>query len=151
MNRPKKIGTAAETATVQALRRHGFPHAERRALTGTHDQGDITGTPGICWEVKGGTAAKTASDRQVAEWLTETERERIASSSDIGVLVLARAGIGPANAERWWAVVDLAVIMNAHPWAQGQCLPYNIPIRMRLGELCGVLQAAGYGSPEADL
>ncbi|NAE18288.1 hypothetical protein, partial [Enterococcus hirae] len=66
--RPRDIGTAAETATVRYLRTAGFPHAERRALRGTHDCGDITGTPGLAWEVKGGQAAKGASDGQVAQW-----------------------------------------------------------------------------------
>ena len=59
--RPKDIGTAAETAVVRFLRDNGFPLAERRALHGSTDRGDITGTPGLVWEVKGGDAAKTAS------------------------------------------------------------------------------------------
>ena len=53
-NRPKAIGTAAETAVVRYLAAHGFPNAERRALHGATDLGDITGTPSLCWEVKGG-------------------------------------------------------------------------------------------------
>lgn len=47
-NRPKAIGTAAETAVVRYLAAHGFPAAERRALHGATDLGDITGTPGLC-------------------------------------------------------------------------------------------------------
>ena len=49
-NRPKAIGTAAETAVVRYLAAHGFPAAERRALHGATDLGDITGTPQIVWE-----------------------------------------------------------------------------------------------------
>ena len=60
--RPMDIGTAAESAVVKVLREHGFPHAERRALHGSIDLGDITGTPGLAWEVKGGTTAKTAPE-----------------------------------------------------------------------------------------
>ena len=47
-NRPKAIGTAAETAVVRYLAAHGFPAAERRALHGATDLGDITGTPRSC-------------------------------------------------------------------------------------------------------
>lgn len=38
-NRPKAIGTAAETAVVRYLAAHGFPAAERRALHGATDHG----------------------------------------------------------------------------------------------------------------
>lgn len=131
--RPKDIGTAAETAVVRALRQHGFPHAERRALAGAHDLGDITGTPGIVWEVKGGNAAKTASDGQVQKWLDETETERINARATVGVLVMARAGIGAANADRWWAVVRW-------PHLAG------LPARMLLRDVCALLNSFGYGT-----
>ena len=39
-NRPKAIGTAAETAVVRYLAAHGFPAAERRALHGATDLGE---------------------------------------------------------------------------------------------------------------
>lgn len=131
--RPKDIGTAAETAVVRALRQHGFPHAERRALAGAYDLGDITGTPGIVWEVKGGNAAKTASDGQVEKWLDETECERRNAGATYGVLVLQRAGIGAANAHRWWAV-------TRSPF-------FDMAWRTTLANQCYVLRAAGYGEP----
>lgn len=131
--RPKDIGTAAESAVVKALRQHGFPHAERRALTGSLDQGDVTGCPGLVFEVKGGNAAKTASDGQVEKWLDETEVERVNAGADFGILVLARAGIGPANAARWWAV-------ERHPETR-------IVWRTTLEQKCKVLRLLGYGEP----
>src|SRR6185312_8871013 len=103
--KPRAIGTATETAVVRYLVANGFPHAERRSLRGSLDAGDITGCPGLVWSVKGGVAAKTASDGQVAKWLAELERQRVNAAATIGVLVLQRAGIGEANAGRWWAVV----------------------------------------------
>lgn len=130
--RPKDIGTAAETAVVKALRQLGFPHAERRALAGAHDLGDITGTPGVVWEIKGGNAAKTASDGQVEKWLDETECERRNAGAGRGVLVIQRAGIGAANAHRWWAVT------------RG---PYDIAWRTTLFNQCIELRAFGYGEP----
>ena len=142
VNRPKAIGTATETAVVKALRRHGFPHAERRALAGTLDQGDVTGCPGIVFEVKGGTAAKTASDGLVVEWLAETERERVNAGAEVGVLVLQRAGIGPANADRWWAVLQMPVRT-----IEGRATGEWVPCRMTLADACRVLRLWGYGSP----
>ena len=135
VNKPKAIGTAAETAATRAVQRNGFPHAERRALRGIQDAGDITGTPGVCWEVKGGQAAKAAGDGQVAQWLAETERERVAARADFGVLVLQRAGIGPANAERWWAVLDIGTVSGP------------LYVRMHLADACRYLRQLGYGQP----
>lgn len=149
MNRPKKIGTAAETAVVRALRTLGFPHAERAALAGTNDRGDITGTPGICWEVKGGDAARTASDLLINTWVAETERERVNASADIGVLVVQRKGIGAANAHRWWAILPaswLARLMLGD--YQVLCASDDhFPVRMLLADACTLLRGAGYGQP----
>lgn len=138
MNRPKARGTAAETAVVRALRNLGFPHAERRALAGVHDLGDITGTPGICWEVKGGDAARTASDQKITDWLAETEKERGNAGADIGVLVVQRKAVGAANAHRWWA------IMPANAWILGAA-KHDFAVRMLLADACTLLRAAGYG------
>ena len=140
-NRPKNIGTACETAVVRYLRTNGFPHAERRALTGAYDQGDVTGTPGVCWEVKGGQAAKTASDMQVAAWMIETETERINARADVAVLVMARAGIGPNNAGRWWAVVPAGFFIASTTGPH---------VRMHLAATVLMLRRAGYGDPTAE-
>jgi hypothetical protein len=142
-NRPKAIGTAAETAVVRALRGLGFPHAERRALTGALDQGDITGCPGVCWEVKGGEAAKTASDADIDAWLIETENERHNADASIGVLVVQRRGVGPANASRWWAVLRAKKSMHA---AHHPAVP-DFPVRLLLRDAVHLLRAAGYGDP----
>lgn len=117
VNKPRNIGTAAETAVVRYLVANGFPHAERRSLKGNLDQGDITGTPGICWEVKGGAAAKNASDGQVQAWLEETERERVNAGATIGILVLQRKGIGAINAGRWWAIERCGFRSGCSTWS----------------------------------
>jgi hypothetical protein len=149
VNKPKAIGTAAETAVARYLQAHGFPHAERRALRGIEDAGDITGCPGVCVEVKGGDAAKNASDLLVSDWLAETEKERLNARADVGVLVLQRRGVGPANAGRWWAVMPVGTVavlrltlVNPAPetWA-------GPPVRMHLADAVRLLRAAGYGDP----
>jgi hypothetical protein len=156
MNRPKAIGTAAETAVARYLAAHGFPSAERRALRGIEDAGDITGCPGICVEVKGGEAAKNASDLLVTDWLEETEKERLNARADIGVLVLQRRGVGPTNAGRWWAILRLDEVANLAAADLARLFeekpePFVVanpaPVRMHLADAVRLLRAAGYGDP----
>lgn len=142
--RPRDIGTAAESAVVRAIRPRGFPSAERRALRGTQDAGDITGTPGVCWSVKGGAAARSASDGQVSLWLRDLDEQIDNAGANVGVLVIQRAGVGEANAWRWWA------IMRGHHFAV-LCAPryenpHSFPVRMLLGDACDLLRMGGYGS-----
>jgi hypothetical protein len=146
VNKPKAVGTAAETAVARYLAANGFPHAERRALRGTLDAGDITGCPGVCIEVKGGDAAKDASDLLVADWLAETETERLNARADVGVLVLQRRGVGPANAGRWWAVMTLPILLSLTVLPRDYLHP-AIPLRMLLADAVQLLGAAGYGQP----
>lgn len=145
--RPKDIGTRAETAVVRYLQAHGFPHAERRSLRGTKDAGDITGTIGVCWSVKGGAAAKTASDNQIAAWLAEAEKQAANAGVQVFVLVVQRAGYGPDRAGHWWAVLAgwqyevLCANREGHGWLFGD----RGPIRMHLSQVCPLLNFAGYG------
>ena len=140
MNKSGQIGTGTETAVVKVLR-NWWPHAERRRLRGAKDWGDITGTdPRIVWEVKGGAAAKAASDAQIETWLEETEDERRNAGADVGVLVVPRKGIGPANADRWWAILPTAVLsqhFDTRRFMVGT-------VRLHLGEACELLKGWGY-------
>jgi hypothetical protein len=157
VNKPKAIGTATETAVVRYLQAHGFPQAERRALRGIEDAGDVTGCPGLCIEVKGGEAAKSASDLLVADWLEETEKERVNAGADVGVLVLQRRGVGPANAGRWWAVMLHVAICNLRSGDDRHVQPEiwdlvdQSPVRMHLADAVHLLRAGGYGNPVAEL
>lgn len=147
MNRPKAIGTAAETAVVRFLKANGWPNAERRALRGAADAGDITGTPGVCWEVKGGDAARRASDTVVAAWMVETLREQATAGAQLAVLVMQRAGIGPTNAGRWWAVMTAyqveCILSPSGMWSAG----HRFPVRMLLVDAVALLRVAGFGDP----
>ncbi len=130
--RPKDIGTAGETAVVKYLQSSGFPHAERRALHGNTDMGDITGTPGLVWEVKAGEAAMTASDNQVCAWLRETATECDNAGAEMGTLVVQRRRKNPRD---WWAVT---ADTNGHP------------IWQRLSDHVLYLRAIGYGTPTGE-
>ena len=88
MSKQKQKGTAFETLITRYLQEHGFPYAERKALTGQFDEGDITGTPGIVWECKNHKTLK------LSEWLRETAVETTNAHADFGVLIAKRMGVG---------------------------------------------------------
>ena len=151
MNKPKAIGTRGESAVVKACRTRGFPGAERVALHGSYDQGDVrltTGlTAGILLEIKSGQAARTASDNQIIAWLEETEVERVNAGAAYGFLVTARAGVGPANAHKWWTHIPVGTFLDIldAPQIIG---PGPGVIRMTLDTLLGILTATGWGDPQ---
>lgn len=151
MNKPKQIGTAAETAVVRVFQRRGWPDAKRHALHGSADIGDLNVSTKFVVEVKGGVAAKDASDAVIEAWLLETEQERKNAGAQFGVLVVQRRGVGPANAERWWAYLTLDVLSSlAQPSAEGYpayalgSALANAPVRMLLRDALDLLRAAGY-------
>lgn len=143
-NPSKSKGTQAETAIVAFLRGNGFAGAERRALAGAFDLGDITGCGPIVVESKAGNAAANASDGQVAKWLAETEVERVNADADYGLLVMKRAGIGPARAGDWWCVLptwQFLELLGLHVHAYSS----THPIRLHLRDAVKLLRLAGYG------
>lgn len=88
MSASKRKGTAAETAIVNYLRAMGFIHAERRALNGTLDRGDIAGIPAVVIE------AKNCARQELAAWVTEAEAERDNDRASLGVVWHKRRGKG---------------------------------------------------------
>lgn len=101
MSAARQKGTLAETAFVKFLIKHGFPHAERRALHGTTDKGDVTGTVGLAWELKN---HKTYN---IPAWIKETEVERVNARADFGFLVIKPNRIGVDNVADWWVVMPV--------------------------------------------
>lgn len=143
-NRSKQVGTKAESAVVRAAQTRGFFGAERRALRGRNDVGDVLLCPGVVIEVKGGDMARKASDALVAKWLAETERERINAGAEHAFLVVQRAGVGPRNAHHWHAY------WTAGGWARllGHDAPdalANSTIRTSLESSLAALRANGWG------
>jgi hypothetical protein len=143
MSKSRAIGTSAESAVVKVARASGFPFAERRALAGSEDQGDVRLDPRgrVVLEVKAGKAAETASDAQVEAWLVETERERVAAGAWYGFLILKRAGKGPRNADRWWAVGRLDDIAGLALFGDGRSTASSesITTRLHYGDLLTLL------------
>jgi len=143
-NKSGERGTRAETAVVRYLQAHGWPQAERRRLRGRNDPGDITGTPMVAWSVKGGDAAKLASDELLRKWRKRADDILQNVDADYGILVVQRKGFGPANCGRWWAVMWLSELLNLH--AEGLMPWHDALVRLHLADLCALLVAAGYGS-----
>lgn len=150
-NRPKQIGTAAETAVVATARALGFPLAERLALAGAQDLGDVRLAPYVHLEVKSGHAAEQASDAQIEAWMLETERELAHAGALAGALITKRKGISGTRAHLWWAHVRASWLATwrAYPaelTADVQAGPDHT-IRMTLDSLLAQLRASGYGDP----
>lgn len=100
MNKPRKIGTAAETATVNAALDAGVT-AYRVALRGIHDQGDVwlehKGRR-VVVECKAGHKAEAASRPQILAWFADTEAEAArVPGADAAVLVVKKQGKGQAR------------------------------------------------------
>ncbi len=108
-NKPKAIGTAAEVAVCEFLRRAGY-EPERIALAGVLDRGDVHYRRAgrlIVVSVKGGKMAETASPEQIAKWVREVHGQAgRAGVPDVhcgAYVVTKRAGIGGPRAELWRA------------------------------------------------
>lgn len=86
MSRARAKGTAWETQIVNYLRTCGWPHAERRALNGNQDRGDIAGIVGVVIE------AKNAARVELGDWLTEAHQERNRAQARIGAVWFKRRG-----------------------------------------------------------
>ena len=141
MNPSKAKGTRGETAVVNYLRANGFPTAERRALAGAADRGDILATVGVILEVKAGTSAQVASPTVIERWMQQTRAEAINAGVDIAALIVHRRGIGTSRPEHWTAHIDGGVI-------DGLCRSYlyrGLLVSMNLADFVHFLRRAGHG------
>ena len=86
MSAARRKGTAWEGRIVDYLREHGAPHAERRALAGAKDRGDVAGVIGVVVE------AKSAARLEFGAWLAEAEAERANDGADLAVVWAKRRG-----------------------------------------------------------
>ena len=147
-NPSKRRGTSAEVAVLKYVRTHGFPWAERLALSGNADQGDISLLPGrlIVLEVKAHANAATGQpgDAQLAEWMRQTATERVNAGADYGVLVVKRKGT--TDPGRWWAYVTAGAFASLLG-ADLELPDPHAPLCTSVSSLLPVLRAAGYGSP----
>jgi hypothetical protein len=136
-NKSKAIGTRGETAVVRALRANGFGGAERRALAGAADLGDILVCPGVIAEVKWGKQARSASLADIAWWWRQTDRERRNAHAEIGLLVVQRNGYGDVRADKSRCFLDLGQL-----WGRD-----HQRVEVVLDEAIEILRREGWGDP----
>lgn len=159
-NPSKEKGTKAESAVVQAAHTAGFMAAERLALAGAHDMGDVRLCGGVVIEVKAGKAAEQASAQLIEDWLQETEKERVNANADFGLLVTKRKGKGLDNAHLWDARMyfrDFVALISTSRGVRASHKPEEFfdgvmnaaPVHMALCDFLTLFKHAGY--PHADL
>jgi hypothetical protein len=98
MSASRAKGTGAETAVVNYLRAQGWPHAERRALGGNQDRGDIAGVIGTVIEVK------NCARMELAGWLDEALTEARNDGADYAVVWHKRRG--KASPRDWFVTMS---------------------------------------------
>lgn len=145
MNRPRAIGTSAETGVVRYARANGFHLADRIPLSGAQDRGDVTLCPGVIAEVKAGAQAHNPTDRKILEWLTDTEQERVNAEAALGFLICKRKGAGTTNAHVWptfwsWAQWCRLTGLPAHEHVTSY-------VTVNLETALILLRLDGWGSP----
>lgn len=114
VNRSKNKGTTAETAIVAYLRDNGFPQAERRALSGTQDKGDVAGVVENVIEVK------NCSRDALPQWIDEVEAEKLNAHARYGVCWHKRRGT--TDPGKWF------VTMTGQQWVHVlHALGYGTP------------------------
>ncbi|KOT31416.1 hypothetical protein ADK47_28885 [Streptomyces rimosus subsp. rimosus] len=80
------------------MRSRGFIQAERRALNGSQDRGDVAGIPGTVLEVK--NCART----ELASWVDEAEIERVNDGASLGAVWSKRRG--KSNPADWFVIMS---------------------------------------------
>lgn len=104
MSKARQKGTAAETAVVRYLQERGFLYAERRALHGVNDKGDIAGVPGVVFEIKDQKTAEWAA------WLDELALEMRNAHAPIGAVIRKRKGTTQVG--EWYACMPVSVFVD---------------------------------------
>jgi hypothetical protein len=103
-NRSKQRGTAAESAVVGYLQRHGHPFAERRVLHGSKDLGDITGIPGAVIEIK------DCVKLDLAGWTAEAKIE--AANAGVPIYATWFKKRGTTDPGEWYVVMPGSVFVK---------------------------------------
>lgn len=102
MSKAKQKGTSAETAVVNWLKSEGWIYAERRALHGNLDKGDINMGAPVVIEVKN---CKTIT---LSEWLKELKTEMDNADVRVGAVIAKKRGTTDVN--DWYAIMPASVL-----------------------------------------
>ncbi len=138
-NPARDKGTKAESGVVTYLRATYWPHAERRSLAGALDKGDVTGTPGLCWEVKA-----TSGSLQWWSWMAEACVERINANAALEILVVKPPRIGYTDVGSWYAAMSDTSFNYLQPGWSAQprsSILVTAPTLYRQASFAGLLRA----------
>lgn len=91
MSKERRKGTSFENEVVAYLNVNDFPHAERRALAGANDKGDIVGVPDTVIE------CKNHAKLNLAGWIAEAEREAENARATIPIVWAKKRGVASAG------------------------------------------------------
>lgn len=133
MSKSKAKGTTAEREVVRYLQ-NWWPAAERRALSGNKDKGDVAGIPGVVIEVK---AAKT---QLITAWQRETKTEMHNAGATVCMLVVKR----PYKAPRQWDAYLPAGKVPGYRTYVAEGDEVDTWLRMDLVAAVAILRQAGY-------
>lgn len=145
VNKPQKIGTAAETAARRLIQSHGFPKADRRPKRGNKDEGDLLLCDGVIAEVK--VRNRTISLEEIAGWMLETQTEVKNARADYGFLIVRKFY---ANVSLWpcyWLVRDIVMLHMETPEqvSSDYLTPRTAIASMTLIDSVMMLRHCGYG------
>ncbi len=104
MSKSKQKGTAAETAVVKYLKANGFPKAERRALQGNLDKGDISGVDDVVFEVK------DHKKMELSGWVKELVVEVDNADAVTGAVIHKKRGT--LDVGEWYATIPVWVYID---------------------------------------
>lgn len=107
----KAKGTAAEREVVNYLR-NWWPAAERRALSGNKDKGDVAGIPSTVVEVK------AAARLELAKWQRETLTEQENAGALRSVLVVKRPYKPVAQWDAYLPAWQVGIEMEGPEWVR---------------------------------
>ena len=105
MSKSKQKGTAAETAVVRYLKAaNGFPKAERRALQGSLDKGDISGVDDVVFEVK------DHKKMELSGWVKELVVEVDNANAVTGAVIHKKRGT--LDVGEWYATMPVYMFLS---------------------------------------
>lgn len=113
-NKPKILGTTWETAVVNYLRDRLYPNAERRALSGGLDKGDIINAGPYVWE------CKNTKEISLASGMDEVNVEISNAKVEFGFLIVKRRRKSTGDAYAVMSLQQLCdLLQSVDPNLQG--------------------------------
>lgn len=119
---------------VRLAREMHWPYAERRALTGGKDRGDITGIPGVVIQVK------DQAEQRIATWMDDTIIQMHNDNASMCMLVVKKKFKNP---KEWDAYIPLWLLLYEEP-ELARLFDGGQAARLNLRDAFTWLKGAGY-------